>query len=319
MQAAIRSMLGAALLGLAASALAQTYPAKPVRIIVPFPTGGTTDQVARIVQARFSENMGQQVVIDNKGGAGGSIGAAEAAKAAPDGYTLLMVFDTHAVNHHMYKQAPDIFKTLEHISLMVSSPSMLTAGTALPATSLKDIAARAKADPGKLTYGSVGAGSSNHLGALLFEQAAGVKMTHVPYKGGGPLVQAMLGNQVDLAFISSPLILPHVKSGKVRGVAVGGRQRLAQAPDVPTVAETYPGFELVSWFGILGPAGLPREVSAKVHREMLRTLADPVTRERLTTSGFDVVGSTPDEFLKFVQGESDKLGRLIRDNGIRAD
>jgi len=314
-----RMLVAAFALSFSVAALAQTYPSKPVRIIVPFPAGGTTDQVARTIQAKFSEFMGQQVVVDNRGGAGGSIGAAEAAKAAPDGYTLLMVFDTHAINHHMYKQAPDIFKTLEHISLMVSSPSMLVTGTSFPTASLKEIAARAKADPGRITYGSVGAGSSNHLGGLLLEQAAGVKMTHVPYKGGGPLVQAMLGNQVDIAFISSPLILPHMKAGKVKPVAVGGRQRLAQAPDVPTVAETFPGFELVSWFGILGPVGMPRDVVGKVHREMLRTLADPATKERLVNGGFDVVGSTPEEFLKFVQNESDKLGKVIRDNGIKVD
>lgn len=310
-----------AIIGIAASfpAAAQAYPAKAVRIIVPFPAGGTTDQVARIVQARFSEALGQQVVIDNKGGAGGSIGAAEAAKSAPDGYTLLMVFDTHAVNHHLYKQAPDIFKTLEHISLMTTSPSMLVAGTAFAPSSLKEVIASAKAAPETVTYGSVGAGSSNHLGALLLQQAGGVKMVHVPYKGGGPLVQAMLGNQVNISFVSSPLILPHVKGGKVKGIAVGGRQRLAQLPDLPTVAETFPGLELISWFGILGPVGMPREVFARIHRDIVRTLNAPDIRQRLTEGGFEVVAGAPEDFLRFVQGESDKLGKVIRDNGIRVD
>ena len=300
-------------------ALAQTWPVKPVRIIVPFPPGGTTDQVARIVQAKFSEFLGQQVVIDNKGGAGGSIGAAEAAKAAADGYTLLMVFDTHAVNHHLYKQAPDIFKALEHISLMTTSPSMLVGASGFAADNLKDAIAAAKVAPDSVTYGSVGAGSSNHLGALLLEQRAGVKMIHVPYKGGGPLVQAMLGSQVNIAFVSSPLILPHVKGGRVKALAVGGRQRLAQTPDVPTLAETYPGMELISWFGILGPVGLPRDVFARIHREVVRTLNDPQIRQRLTEGGFEVVGGSPEEFLRFVQGESDKLGKVIRDNNLKVD
>ncbi len=310
-----------ALMAMAASlaAAAQAYPSKPVRIIVPFPPGGTTDQVARIVQARFSEYLGQQILIENKGGAGGSIGASEAAKSAPDGYTLLMVFDTHAVNHHLYKQAPDIFKALEHISLMTTSPSMLVAGTAFVPSSLKDVIAAAKAAPDAVTYGSVGAGSSNHLGALLLQQAGGVKMVHVPYKGGGPLVQALLGNQVNISFVSSPLILPHVRGGKVKGLAVGGRQRLAQLPDLPAIAETYPGLELLSWFGLLGPVGLPRDVFARIHREIVRTLNAPEVRQRLTEGGFEVVGGSPEEFLKFVQGESEKLGKVIRDNGIKVD
>lgn len=315
----IRSAAAAITMAAAFAAIAQTYPAKPVRIIVPFPAGGTTDQVARIIQARFSEYLGQQVVIDNKGGAGGSIGASEAAKSPPDGYTLLMVFDTHAVNHHLYRQAPDIFKSLEHISLMTTSPSMLVASTNFAPSNLKDVIAAAKAAPETVTYGSVGAGSSNHLGALLLQQSGGVKMVHVPYKGGGPLVQAMLGGQVNISFISSPLILPHIKGGKVKAIAVGGRQRLPQVPDVPTLAETYPGLELISWFGLLAPVGVPRDVFARIHKETVRTLNAPEVRQRLTEGGFEVVGSSPEEFLKFVQGESDKLSKVIRDNGIKVD
>ena len=315
----IRSAAAAIAMAAAFAAIAQTYPAKPVRIIVPFPAGGTTDQVARIIQARFSEYLGQQVVIDNKGGAGGSIGASEAAKSPPDGYTLLMVFDTHAVNHHLYRQAPDIFKSLEHISLMTTSPSMLVASTNFAPSNLKDVIAAAKAAPETVTYGSVGAGSSNHLGALLLQQSGGVKMVHVPYKGGGPLVQAMLGGQVNISFISSPLILPHIKGGKVKAIAVGGRQRLSQVPDVPTLAETYPGLELISWFGLLAPVGVPRDVFARIHKETVRTLNAPEVRQRLTEGGFEVVGSSPEEFLKFVQGESDKLSKVIRDNGIKVD
>jgi tripartite-type tricarboxylate transporter receptor subunit TctC len=315
----LRSAVVALALSAAFAASAQTYPAKPVRIIVPFPPGGTTDQIARIVQARFAEFLGQPVVIDNKGGAGGSIGAAEAARAAPDGYTLLLVFDTHAVNQHLYKQAPDVFKVLEHISLMTTSPVMLVGSLGFAPATLQEVVAAAKAAPEKVTYGSAGAGSSNHLGGLLLEQRAGVKMTHIPYKGGGPLLQGILGSQVDIVFGSAPLILPHVKGAKVKAIAVGGRQRLAVLPEVPTLSETYPGMEMMSWFGLLAPVGLPREVFARVHRDLLRALNAPDVRQKLAETGYDVVGSSPEAFLKFVQGESDKLGKLIRDSGIKVD
>jgi tripartite-type tricarboxylate transporter receptor subunit TctC len=309
----------AALLIAPGLALAQTYPAKPVRVIVPFPPGGTTDLIARMVQAKFQEHLGVQVVIENKGGAGGSIGAAEAARAAPDGYTLLMVFDTHAVNHHLYKDAPDPFRTLEHLMLMVTSPSTLVAVQNFPPTSLQGVVERAKAEAGKVTYATAGAGSSNHLGALLLEQYAGIRMTHVPYKGGGPMIQALLGNQVDICLMSTPLILPHIQAGKVKAIAAGGKQRMAVLPNVPTLAETYPGFEQISWFGLLAPTGLPREVAARVHADMARTLAVPEVRQRLTERGFDVVASSPEEFLRFARAESDKLGKLIRDNGIKVE
>src|SRR5262245_51305947 len=190
----MRKLLAAVLL-LPLLCWAQSYPARPVRIIVPFPAGGTTDLVARMVQARFQEFLGAQTVIENKGGAGGSIGAAEAARAAPDGYTLLMVFDTHAINHFIYKDALDPYKTLDHLMLMATSPSTLVATTNFVPGNLKDLIAAAKKEPGKVTYGSVGSASSNHLGALQLEQAGGIRMTHVPYKGGGPLVAAPLGQQ----------------------------------------------------------------------------------------------------------------------------
>jgi tripartite-type tricarboxylate transporter receptor subunit TctC len=300
-------------------ALAQAYPTKPVRIIVPFPPGGTTDLIARMVQAKFQEALGTQVLIENRGGAGGSIGAGEAARSAPDGYTMLMVFDTHAVNHHLYKEAPDPFKTLDHLMLMVTSPSTLVAVANFAPGNLRELVERARADAGRVTYATAGAGSSNHLGALLLEQYAGIRMTHVPYKGGGPMVQALLGNQVDICLMSTPLILPHIQAGKVKAIAVGGRQRLAQLPNVPTLAETYPGFEQVSWFGLLTPVGVPKEISARIHRDMARTLQVPEVRQRLTERGFEVLASSPEEFLRFVRAESDKLGKLIRDSGIKVE
>jgi tripartite-type tricarboxylate transporter receptor subunit TctC len=313
------SRLLCALLLLPLLAFAQSYPVKPVRIIVPFPPGGTTDLIARVIQARFSEFLGQQALIENRGGAGGSIGAAEAAKSPADGYTLLMVFDTHAVNHHLYKSAPDPFTALEHISLMVTSPSALVAVTSYPPNNLPEIVADAKASPEKVTYSTPGSGSSNHLAALLFERYAGIKLTQIAYKGGGPMIQALLGQQVNITFLSAPLILPHIKAGKVKAIAVGGKKRMAQLPEVPTLGETYPGFEQVSWFGILGPAGLPRDVVARVHSSMVRTLQSPDVGAKLSEQGFEVVASTPEEFRRHVQAESDKLGKLIRDNGIKVE
>jgi tripartite-type tricarboxylate transporter receptor subunit TctC len=300
-------------------AFAQSYPVKPVRIVVPFPAGGTTDLVARMVQPKFQEFLGVQVIIENKGGAGGSIGANEAARAAPDGYTFLMVFDTHATNHHIFKATLDPFKHLEHLMLMVTSPSTLVAVPNFAPNNLKELVAAAKKEPGKVTYASVGSASSNHLGALLLEQAAGIKMTHIPYSGGGPLIQALLSQQVDISFVSTPLILPHLKSGKVKGIATGGRKRLAQMPEIPTLGETFPGMEMVSWFGLLAPVGVPKDITARVRRDMARAMEVPEIRQRLVDGGFDIVAGTPEEFLKFVQGESDKLGKLIRDNGIKVE
>jgi tripartite-type tricarboxylate transporter receptor subunit TctC len=316
----MRTLLAAlAALAFSQTVFCQSYPAKPVRMIVPFPPGGTTDLIARIVQPKFQDFLGQTVVIENKAGAGGSVGAADAAQAAPDGYTLLLVFDTHAVNHHIYKMAPDPFTRLEHLMLMVTSPSTLVAVSNFAPNNLREVVARAKAQAGKVTYATAGAASSNHLGALLLEEQAGIRMTHVHYKGGGPMIQALLGNQIDIAFISTPLILPHITAGKVKAIAVGGKSRIAVLPNVPTLSETYPGFEQISWFGLLAPAGLPKDLSLQIRNQMRRALEVPEVRQRLQERGFEVVASSPEEFLRFVRSESDKLGKLIRDNKIAAE
>jgi tripartite-type tricarboxylate transporter receptor subunit TctC len=315
----MRKLLAALLVEVPCFASAQPYPSKPVRIIVPFPPGGTTDLIARIVQPRFQEFMGQTVLIENRSGAGGSVGAAEVARAPADGYTLLMVFDTHAVNHHIFKMAPDPFKQLDHISLMVKSPSALVGVTSFAPNTLREVVAYAKANPEKVTYSTPGSGSSNHLAALLLEQVAGIRMTHVAYKGGGPMIQALLSQQVHISFFSLPLMVPHIKAGKMKGLAVGSRARVPQLPDVQTLSETFPGFEQYSWFGILAPVGAPKEVISKVHREMTRTLQAPDVNGKLTEQGFEIVASSPEEFARFVQGESDKLGKLIRDNKIVAE
>lgn len=309
----------AALLAIPCLASAQVYPVKPVRVVVPFPPGGTVDLIARIVQPRFQAFLGQPVLIENRSGAGGSVGAVEAARAAPDGYTLLMVFDTHTTNHHIYKSAPDPFKAFDHVMLMVTSPGLLVAAPNFAPNTLAEFIARAKMEAGKVTYATPGSGGPGHLAMLLLEQQAGIVMTQVSYKGGAPTIQALLSNQVDVAFMSTPLILPHVQSGKVKAIAAGSKQRIAQLPNVPTVAETYPGFERKSWVGLVGPAGVPRPVVARVHVEMTRALQVPETRQLLADRGFDVVASSGEEFLRFVHDESDKLGRIIRDQKIQAE
>lgn len=309
----------AAALAVSVPAHGQGYPVKPVRLVVGFPPGGASDVLARMLQPKFSEFMGQPVVVENKGGAAGAIAAAEAARAQPDGHTLMIVADPYAVMNHLYRQSPDIFSSFAHLVMMTTSPSMLVGSTTFAPGNVKDLIAAAKAGAGVVTYASPGAGTFNHLSALLLEQAAGINMTHVPYKGGGPMLLALLGGEVNIMFISAPLVMSQLKAGKLKALAVGSRQRMAQLPDVPSLAETYPGIQLVAWSGIVAPAGVPREVISRVNRDMLRTLADPEVRRRLTEAGFDVVGSTPEEFLGFVRGESDKLGKVIRDNGIKVD
>ncbi|MCX7159903.1 MAG: tripartite tricarboxylate transporter substrate-binding protein [Proteobacteria bacterium] len=286
---------------------------------MPFPPGGTSDVLARMLQPKFSEFMGQPVVIDNKGGAAGAIGAAEVARAAPDGYTLMIVADPYAVMNHLYKQSPGIFASFDHVVMTTTSPSLLVASTAFAPGNVRELVSAAKAAAGAVTHATPGAGTFNHLSGLMLEQAADIKFTHVPYKGGGPMVQALLGGQVNIMFISAPLVMQQVKAGKLKPLAVGSRQRIAQLPEVPSLSETYPGISLLAWSGIVGPAGLPREAVGRINREMLRTLADPETRRRLNEAGFDSVGGTPEEFLAFVRSEYDKLGKVIRDNAIQVD
>jgi tripartite-type tricarboxylate transporter receptor subunit TctC len=214
---------------------------------------------------------------------------------------------------------PDPFTAFEHVMLLVTTPSLLLAASNFAPNTLAEVLERAKLEAGKVTYATPGSGSSNHLGMLVLEQRAGVHMTHVAYKGGGPMIQAMLSSQVDIAFGSIPLMLSHVQSGRIKAIAVGSKERVAQLPNVPTLAETYPGLELKSWVGLVAPAGVPRHVAARIHRDMTRALELPEIRHRLVDRGYAVVASSPGEFLAFVRGESDKLGKIIRDNKIQAE
>ena len=296
------------------------YPSKPIRMIVPWPAGGTVDGVARVIGPKLTEGLGRPVVVENKAGAGGSIGQAEAAKAAPDGHTVLLVFDTHAVNHLLYGNLGyDPFKSFEHVSLIVTSPQVLAGATNFAPSTVAELVAFAKANPGKATYATVGAGSSNHLNALLLSNRTGIEMTHVPYKGGAPMMIDLVGGQVNVMFVSAPQAIPQVKAGRIKALAIGSARRIPQLPDTPTVAETLPGFAAQSWVGMLVPAGTPNEVVVRLHAELTRTLAEPEVRGKLSAQGFDVVGSTPGEFLAFARAESDKWAKVIRDYRIRVE
>ena len=319
MKTTLRVICTVAALLTALASSAQAYPTKPVRLLVPFPAGGSTDLVARTISPRLGELLGQQIVIDYKGGAGGSIGATEVARATPDGYTLLIVWDTHAVNHHVYKVQYDFVKSFEPISLLVQSPGILVAHPGFSPASIKELIEYAKANPEKATYGSAGTGSSNHLSGVLFSEMAGVKMTHVPYKGGGPLIADLLGGHLNMVFGTLALYEQHVRSGKMKAIAALSRARLSQFPTLPTASETLPGFEAKTWFGLFAPAGTPREILVRLHQEVVKALGDPKVKEQLANRSFDVTASTPEAFAAFLQVESESAGRLVRGAGIKPE
>lgn len=300
--------------------LGQAYPSKPIRLVVAVPAGSLVDGVARVIGPKLAEGLGQPMLVENKPGAGGSVGAAEVARAPADGHTLLLMFDTHAVNHHLYKNLSyDPFRSFEHVSLLVTSPQLLVAATNFPPSTVTELVAFAKANPGKVTYGSVGTGSSNHLNAVLLASRTGIDMLHIPYKGGAPLTTDVIGGHVNVAFVTAPLVVPQVKAGRLKALAIGSEHRISQLPNTPTVAETLPGFTATGWVGMLAPAGIPKEIRARLHGEVIKTLTDPKVRALLVDQGFEVVGSTPEDFLSFVQAESDKRAKVIRDYQIRVE
>lgn len=322
-----RRNLAAALLAIAAAlvvpmtAAAQDYPTKPVRLVVPFPPGGFVDGLARAMAPGLTDRLGQQIIIENKGGAGGTIGTAQVARAPADGYQLLMVFDTHAVNPFIYKNLPfDTLKDLAPVSRLVENPLVLLAHPSVPANSVPELVALAKQQPKVMTYASVGAGSSNHLTSELFADQAGVEMTHVPYRGGGPAQTDLLGGQVKLMFLSSSLAIPHVKAGKLKALGVTSAARIDALPDVPTLVESgFPGFVVSSWIGLLAPTGTPQAILDRWQAESARVLQSPELLARFATQGISVVASGPAEFDVFLRGESEKWGALIRDKNISID
>src|SRR5881227_369126 len=297
------------------------YPTKPVRIVVPFPAGGTTDIIARATAQKLSEAWGQQVIVDNRPGAAGNIGAELVAKAAPNGYTLLMgTVGTHAINASLYAKMPyDHVKDFAPVILVAGVPNVLVVNPQVPVNSVPELIAYAKANPGKLNFASSGSGTSIHLSGELFKAMTGVQMTHVPYKGSAPALTDLIGGQVQLMFDNLPSSLAFIKAGKLRALAVTSASRAPALPDVPTVADTVPGFEASSWFGVLAPAGTPPEIIARINGEVTKWLATPEAKEKLTAQGANVAGGTPQDFAKHIQAETAKWAKVVKESGAKVD
>ncbi len=313
----------AALALLAAThAFAQAYPSKPIRLVVPFPPGGAVDFYARVVQAPLSEALGQQVVIDNRVGASGMIGADFVAKSPPDGYTLLLGnIASLAINVGLYtKMAYDPAKDLTPITHTIDVNYVLVVHPSVPVHTVAELIAYAKANPGKLSYGSAGSGSLPHLGGELFKSLTGTDMIHVPYKGGGPMVTDLLGGTTQLVIADQASLMPFVTSGKLRALAVASPARSPNYPDLPTIAEAgVPGFQAVAWNGLVGPAGLPPEIVKRVHDAFVATMALPDVRKKLVTGGLDPVGDSPEEFGRFIRAEIAKWSKISKDVGAHVD
>jgi tripartite-type tricarboxylate transporter receptor subunit TctC len=316
-----RPLLAAlALCACAAGAQAQTYPARPIRLVVTYPPGGTVDITARIVQPKLSEALGQPVVIENRGGAGGSVGTEAVAKSAPDGYTLLYTLSSHTINPFLYKLGYDVERDFAPVSLVVSAPQLIAANPNAPKT-LKELVAAAKERPGFYTYASPGAGTPGHIAAELLKLRTGINLVHVPYKGGGPAVTDVLAGQVPYLFLTASAAFSFTRSGKLRALAVTTKKRTAAAPDIPTVAEelNLPDYEVDSWCAMFAPAKTPAEAIARMHKEVARVVQLPDVKQKLLEQGADAVGSTPEELDKIVKSELKTWAAVIRDAGIKPE
>jgi tripartite-type tricarboxylate transporter receptor subunit TctC len=303
-------------------ALAQAWPAKPIRLMVPFPPGGSTDIVARIVAQKLGERLGQSMIIENRGGAGGTLGTAVVAKAAPDGYTLAVAStSTHVVAPSVYTKLDyDPVKDFAPISLMAVSPYLLVVTPSVPVKSLQELVALAKKQPGKLNYASAGVGSTTHLAMEMLKSVSGTYMLHIPYNGNGPAGTAVVGGQVEVLFGSLPSILPHAKSGRLRALAVGTPKRSASLPEVPTVAESgYPGFDASLWLAIMAPAGTPQPILDRLQKEIVLIVGAADTREALDKAGAEPVTSTPAELAAMIRDGVSKYAQVIKSAGIKPE
>jgi len=318
----LRLILGGVLAVLAGAAAAQEYPAKPIRFIVPFTPGGGTDIVARTVAAKLTETKKWAIAVENKPGAGGNLGVDQAAKSAPDGYTMVIGQTSNlAINPTLYRKLPyDPVKDLAPVVLMVSAPIILVTSDKRPYKSLAEVVAAAKAKPGQLSYGSPGNGTVAHLTAELFQRAAGIQLTHIPYKGASQAMTDLMGGQVDLYLSSVPSAISQIKGGKLRALAVTGAKRSAELPEVPAVAESgYKGFDVTTWYGLLFPAGTPEPVVKLVNGEVNRVLKLAEVRSRLAAEGGDVLGGTPAEFAAVLKTDLTKWGQIVKQSGAKVD
>ena len=306
---------------LATSALAQAYPAKPVKVVVPYPPGGPTDIVARLVSQKLAEQTGQQFVVENRAGAGGNIGAEAVARAPADGYTLLVATTAHAINPSLFKSLGyDLQKDFAPVSQLTGGPLVIVVNPSLPAKNVRELIALARSKPGGLNLASSGNGQSTHLSAELFSSMAGIKMNHVPYKGSAPALTDVIAGQADLMFDTMLSAMPQAKTGKLRALAVTSAARSPAAPDLPTVAESgLPGYEAIAWNGLLAPAGTPKDVVAKLNAELKRTLELPEVKERFAAQGFAAAWGPPDKFAAFLQSELAKWAKVVKTSGATVD
>jgi tripartite-type tricarboxylate transporter receptor subunit TctC len=297
------------------------YPSKPIKLILPFPPGGGTDILGRIIAERMAQDLGQPVVIENRGGAGGNVGAEAAAHSPPDGYTIVLVAPSLAISPSLYSKLNyDPVRDLAPVSLVGTVPNVMVTNPGVPAKDLKEFIALAKSKPGGMNFGSGGPGTSNHLAGELFNVEAGVKLVHVPYKGVNLAMNDVIAGQVQLVVIGLPAALPFIKAGRLRALAVINPTRLAAIPDVPTAAEAgLPNYEVTTWYGVLAPAGTPKPVIAKLNAELVKVMHAPDLQERLATTGTEPRTSTPEEFGDFIRQEMAKWGKVVREAGLKAD
>jgi tripartite-type tricarboxylate transporter receptor subunit TctC len=315
-----RAVLGAALACAAVTAAADTWPAKPIRMIVGFPPGGGADIVARVLGAELGKSLGQSVVIDNRGGANGVIGTQELAKAVPDGHTLMLTISSHVTNALLYPKAPyDAMKDFAPVSLVATSPFVLVVNPALPVNNVAELVALAKAQPGKINYGSPGNGSTQHLFHELMNLSAGINMTHVAYKGGAPMANDLLAGHVQVGFVTPLFSQTLLQQGKLKALAVTSSKPIAQLPKVPPIGATLPGYEADVWYGVIASAGTPRPVIDKLSAEIARIVRAPAVREKLVAQAAEPVGSTPEQFAAVMEGELKKWSAVIKQTGIKAD
>ena len=298
---------------------ADTFPVRPIRLIIPFPPGGSNDVVGRVIAQQLSERLGQQVVVDNRGGAGGLIGTEQAAKADPDGYTLLFISSAFAANGSLYKLPYDPIKAFVPVAMIAAGPNVLAVGNSVPVNSVKELIALAKAKPGALNYASAGIGSFQHLGSALFVNMAKVDIVNVPFKGGGPAMADVVAGNTQIMLSSLVQTLPLIKSGRLKALGVGGLKRSPTLPDVPTIAEAgVPGYEAVNWWGIIAPAGTPQAVRDRRYKELTASQKTPDMIKRFEAEAVEAVQMTPAEFGRYIEQETDKWARVVKEAGIKA-
>lgn len=301
-------------------AAAQSYPTRTVRLIVPFPPGGSNDVVGRMIAAQLSTRLDQPVIVENQGGAGGLIGTEMAAKSAPDGYTLLLISVAYAFNPAIYKLPYDPATAFAPVAMLGSGPVVIAVTSKLPVGSVRELVALAKEKPGELNYATAGVGSFQHLASELFKLQAGVNIVHIPFKGGGPAMMDVIAGNTQIAIGSLVQMLPQIKGGRLKALGVGSANRIPALPDLPTISETgVPGYEVTNWWGIVVPAGTPRPIVERLNKELSAIVASPETRKRFETEGAEPLSMSPEEFARFIAAETTKWGRVVKEAGIRAE